>query len=77
MTTHPSTTTVTLLRPEQVAEQANVSPPTVYRWLQTGQITPAYQTVGGEPLFSQEQAWAIAAWRVEQVTLRQMAKEPA
>lgn len=77
MTIHPSTTTVTLLRPDKVAEQCNVSAPTVYRWLSTGQITPAYQTEGGEPLFTQEQAWSIAAWRVEQVTLKQMAKEPA
>lgn len=64
----PSTTT--LLRPESVAEMCGVSKPLVYHWIKTHKIAPAFDAEGQDPLFTREQAQAIAAWRVERLAER-------
>lgn len=68
MNLHPSTTT--LLRPETVAKMAGVTKPTVYSWIASGKITPAFDAEGKSPLFTKEQAQLIAAWRMEQLAQR-------
>jgi len=76
MDTIPSSSTVELLRPREVAEAAGVSERTVYLWLKAEMLRPAY-AVRGEPLFTCEQAEAITRLAEQRRQVRDALKVPA
>lgn len=69
MTSTPSTTTISLLRPATVAQICGVSPPTVYRWIADGvpEAVPAFRAEGKDPLYTVEQARQLAEWRLREL----------